>query len=279
MKVSCTGDVGVDRYPSLDLQRPGGCSLNFAANFRSLRPHAEVKVISAVGQDAQAEQVLREMRTRGIEPVCRILPGSTSSIEVVNGPGGERFFQNYDPGVLKGFTLRDFGDRQPQVASILRQSDLVMAVLYGQLEPFFLSVHDQMLSSSGVFFAADFSNLSDFQESTKIVQRLIGRVDAAFFGLNLSQDGLIHSIQRISAQTGKLMVVTLGAEGSLAFVGREQFRVNAVSVSDAVDTTGAGDSFAAAFLAEYLSKRSIQECLESASAHAARIVRIFGAFI
>lgn len=62
------------------------------------------------------------------------------------------------------------------------------------------------------------------------------------------------------AQHCPVVVIKLGAKGSVAFADgtchrKERYRVNAV------DTTGAGDSFNAGFIYGYLRGRSIPECL------------------
>lgn len=60
-----------------------------------------------------------------------------------------------------------------------------------------------------------------------------------------------------------LAIVTMGAQGSLAFDGAETTRLNA-NVIDAVDTTGAGDAFIAGFLSRYKQGGNIRAALENA---------------
>ncbi|GAB3559200.1 PfkB family carbohydrate kinase [Spelaeicoccus albus] len=67
----------------------------------------------------------------------------------------------------------------------------------------------------------------------------------------------------------KLAVVTRGAFGSVAFDGTNLWRQEAIPVK-VVDTTGAGDTFIAAFLASYVNGRPITDCIQSASVASAR---------
>ncbi len=60
-------------------------------------------------------------------------------------------------------------------------------------------------------------------------------------------------------------VVKQGSEGATAVRGTERMHVGTFRVN-AVDTTGAGDSFAAGFVHGLLTKRSLQECLLLANA-------------
>jgi sugar/nucleoside kinase (ribokinase family) len=72
-----------------------------------------------------------------------------------------------------------------------------------------------------------------------------------------------------------LVVVKRGAEGCEAAEGARRWRVNAAKV-EAVDTTGAGDAFVAAFLAARLSGADIQPALERAVAAGAAASTIVG---
>lgn len=66
----------------------------------------------------------------------------------------------------------------------------------------------------------------------------------------------------------RLAAATLGEEGVLAWTGKE-FLYSPAYCVDAVDTTGAGDTFHAGFIYGYLQGRPLQEQLEFACAAAA----------
>jgi sugar/nucleoside kinase (ribokinase family) len=73
-------------------------------------------------------------------------------------------------------------------------------------------------------------------------------------------DADVQAAAATLAARGPLVVVTLGAEGALAHDGTRVVRA-AAPVVDAVDTTGAGDSFAAGFLAARLDGAELAEAL------------------
>ena len=62
-----------------------------------------------------------------------------------------------------------------------------------------------------------------------------------------------------------LVVIKRGAAGAEAAEGERRWRVSAPKI-EAIDTTGAGDAFVAAFLAARLSGADIQRALERAVA-------------
>jgi fructokinase len=72
-------------------------------------------------------------------------------------------------------------------------------------------------------------------------------------------------------------VVTLAADSSLA-LGATGGSPVPRSVPRVVDTTGAGDTFAAGFLREYSSSRRVGESLRRGAREAAESVQRLGAF-
>lgn len=73
-----------------------------------------------------------------------------------------------------------------------------------------------------------------------------------------------------------MVVITRGKEGSSLF--QEEGRIDANAMASKIkDTTGAGDSFAAGFIAAYVKNKTPQECLKSAHHLAAQCISRWGA--
>ena len=85
--------------------------------------------------------------------------------------------------------------------------------------------------------------------------------------------------QALAALSGKVatLVVTRGADGAIALRDGERAQVPAVPVERIVDTTGAGDLFAAGFLAASCRGRPLGRCLEAGALAAAEVISHFGA--
>ena len=270
MRITAVGDCGVDRYLNLGRDRPGGITLNFAANARRLFPMTDaVGVITALGTDREADLVRRAIAELGLEACVVEREGATSIQYVDRHPSGEKIFVRYEQGVLGDYRL---GPREKEV---LARSDVLMAVVYAQIEGFFDSV---MQSPSPGLRAVDFGDLSGVTGGVGIVERYREAFHLGFFGLSSGDATLIDALETRARRQGQLFVVTLGGEGSLALGGAQRLSCPAVDVAQVVDTTGAGDTFAAGFLREYVSSRDPARSLARGAEEAAASVQRVGAF-
>jgi sugar/nucleoside kinase (ribokinase family) len=75
----------------------------------------------------------------------------------------------------------------------------------------------------------------------------------------------------------KTLVITRGADGALAVEDGRRAEIVAARVAKIVDTTGAGDLFAAGFLAARCRGRDLEGCLQIGTSCAAEIISHFGA--
>lgn len=83
---------------------------------------------------------------------------------------------------------------------------------------------------------------------------------------------LIAELHKLGA---KLVVMTDGTNGAWASDGEKTAFMDAL-VKKAVDTTGAGDAFAAAFLAGHIKGKSLEECLQWGTKNGGNVVNFYG---
>lgn len=83
----------------------------------------------------------------------------------------------------------------------------------------------------------------------------------------------------IAALAGKVpvLVVTRSADGAVAIAGGERAEVTAEPIDHVVDTTGAGDLFAAGFLYGHVRDEPLERCLRRGAIAAAEIISHYGA--
>ena len=91
----------------------------------------------------------------------------------------------------------------------------------------------------------------------------------------LKNDNQIQTI--LTEHTNKVNVVTTGKDGAFCVLNQEVIKVNAIPNTPIIDTTGAGDLFAAGFINSYNNGLSIEKSLQKGCTLAAKIIQQFGA--
>ena len=108
-----------------------------------------------------------------------------------------------------------------------------------------------------------------------------GTVDLLFANedevMHLTASGdLERALEQLSAKVATL-VVTRGPAGAIGIENEQRIEIPAAPVGKVVDTTGAGDLFAAGFLAGRCRGHGLEHCLQAGSLAAAEIISHFGA--
>ena len=90
------------------------------------------------------------------------------------------------------------------------------------------------------------------------------------------ESSLAQAINSVHKHGVKTVIVTRGAEGSLVYLNRRLYRVPAAKPRIVVDTTGSGDAFIGAFLAEYVRGKEPLWCASVGSACASFVIEKLG---
>jgi sugar/nucleoside kinase (ribokinase family) len=107
-----------------------------------------------------------------------------------------------------------------------------------------------------------------------------GTVDIVFANehetMSLYQTASLEAAVEAMQADCKLAIVTLSERGSIVARKDERVRVNAIEIQELVDTTGAGDLYAAGFLHGYTSGRSLEDCALLGSLAAGLVIQQIG---
>ncbi len=90
------------------------------------------------------------------------------------------------------------------------------------------------------------------------------------------ESSLENAVKKVHQLGAKIVVMTKGPEGSLVYVKNRLYRVPASKPKAVVDTTGSGDVFIGAFLAEYVKGKDPLWCASVGSAMASFVVEKIG---
>jgi len=270
MTITCVGDCGIDDYIDDNLKRPGGITLNFAVHAKKLFPSNDtIEIITALGDKKDSKTVLSTIKKYDIPHIIEERSGTAPVQYIKRSSSGEKQFAGYDEGVLGNFIIS-----QRQKEHII-DSDFLIMPLYEQIQTFFDSVFP--IKTKGIV-SIDFMDLTDYGKKITVVEKYLDTFDIAFFGLSVSETSLLSDLKHLSRDSTKLFVVTLGENGSVILKDGNEIAEQTTPLEKVIDTTGAGDAFAAAFTKNYLYNQPLPVCLKEANIYAKQIIQQLGTF-
>lgn len=238
----------------------GSSSAIVAHNLAALGSHVGFQ--SRIGDDELGPIALNRLRHAGVDvSQVRVVPGSTKTgLTVILPRTGWRNILTYS-GTIAEFCWNDLdldylaSSRHFHLSSYFLQSGLRPRI--GELF--------RQLKSKGLTISLD-TNDDPADTWQGGVQDVLRHVDVFLPNEReamkiAATDNLETAVQNL-AKLVPLLVVKLGHRGAMAQRGGERF-VSPAHEVDAVDPVGAGDSFDAGFLHQYLKGADVQACLAS----------------
>jgi ribokinase len=241
----------------------GGQAANFCAWAASLGEAA--RLITRVGDDEAGRRLVAELEAAGVEVVGPRVPEPTGMIAVVVGPDGRRTFARQS-GASRGLRADEVDPAWLEGVRLLHVSGYA---LYGDSGAAALRAAD-LARGAGALVSVDLASAEDLRAFGG--DRLAGQLRWLGPELLFGTDRELAELLAPAADLAKVPVVKLGAAGCRVF-GR---RMPAPAV-DAIDGTGAGDAFAAAFCVAYLDGATPLEAAGRAVLIGARAVQKLGA--
>lgn len=262
-------NIGSDT-DSIIVRTRGGSAANVAM-FGALTGTPS-RFIGQVGNDNLGQQLCTSLRESGVD-VCTVAKGRTGSIVVVVHPSGERTFLT-DRGVASELCVFD--------ASHLAGVSIVHVPTYSLAHDPLASIAVQYMRAAraaGALISIDASSTSVLRDyGVEHYAALVASIAPDVFLCNSDEAALLNidSVHPMSGaaltviKRGALPVTAITAAGAVTEVATPP-------VANIVDTTGAGDAFAAGFLPAYSSSRNIVDAISCGHSIAARVLRSPGA--
>lgn len=274
-EVFCTGSQPIEEA-RLSF---GGDALNEAVVLARFGKRAEL--VSKVGDDDAGRQVLAYLKNAGVSVECvnieKCLQTGTNIVLV--GKDGERYFLTNPHGSLRKLAEGDIQPYLDGAADIVCFAGMFVSPLLDipAMERIFRSIK----SKPGRILAADLTKAKN-KERLEDLKSLLPYIDFLF--PNEEEIALLtgetdpDANARLLVQAGVgCAVVKCGSKGCLIRTDDASYRIPAYPVREAVDSTGAGDSFAAGFLWGISEKMGLEACGRLACAAASCIVEQLGA--
>jgi sugar/nucleoside kinase (ribokinase family) len=230
------------------------------------------RFIGQVGNDNLGEQLCASLRGSGVD-VCTVAEGRTGSIVVVVQPNGERTFLT-DRGVASDLSVFD--------ASHLAGVSIVHVPTYSlALDPLATTAvqYIRAARAAGALISVDASSISVLRDyGIDRYSDLIASLAPDVFLCNNDEAALLNIDSAHPMPGAALTVIKRGALPVTAVTAAGVVtEVATPPVANIVDTTGAGDAFAAGFLPTYVTSRNIEDAITNGNLIAARVLRSPGA--
>ncbi|PWG12052.1 ribokinase [Streptomyces sp. V2] len=261
--------IGVERRPGAgetvlgsDLAvHPGGKGANQAV--AAARLGARTALLARVGDDANGRLLLESQQGAGVDTVGVLVGGAPTGVALITvDPSGDNSIV-VSPGANGRLTPQDIRS----AGSLFHASRVVSAQLEIPLESV-IEVVRQLPSGTRFVLNPSPPQALPAEVLAACDPLIVNEHEArVILGGGSIGDDPTEWARELLASGPKSVVVTLGSEGALVASAEEGVtRVASVKV-DAVDTTGAGDSFTAALAW----KLGAGESLADAAAYAARV--------
>jgi len=287
MDIVVVGDINVDLVltglPSLPALHElkyannmkftlGGASAIFAYNIARLG--VSTGFVGKVGKDPLGEFLIDTLKSVGVD-TSRVVRDSTlpTGVCVVISFPQDYAMVSY-PGIRHSFTLQDVDLDFVKRAHHLHLSSFYLqpALQQGCVELF------QEAKSAGLTTSLDPDH--DPQEKWGSgIQSLIPHVDLFLpnnvEAIGITQKANLDAAAGFLSHLSKTVVIKLGANGVCLVSNDQSFSAPAFAI-DPVDTTGAGDSFDAGFIFQYLQGAPLQKCAAWGNACGALSTRALG---
>ena len=257
----------------------GGCAGNTAAGIAALGGRAGF--IGQVAPDQLGEFYRHDLTAAGVEfttpPVDVGVPTARSMILVT--PDGHRTMNTF-LGAAQELTTGVLDEDQIRSSAIL----YLEGYLWDPETPRYAMVRAiEVAREARRKVAFSLSDLFCVERHREGFTQLIdaGRVDILFANEAeiLAMAAIPHLGSAVAAIAPKVetLIVTCGAAGALAVRGGERADVPAEPIDELVDTTGAGDLFAAGFLYGEATGKSLKDSLRLGAICAAEVIQHYGA--
>jgi len=287
-QILCIGDAMLDVVALIDSEihygsdtpahittHGGGAAAN-TATWIAHQGH-QVFFVSRIGNDAAGSAILSELDAWRIEHKdMSHIRGKTGVVVVIVDKTGQRTMFP-DSGVNSGLGLDDLPSLENFDAAFLSGYSLFNRDSTAGVESMITAIKEAKIP---LFFdPASVGTISHFERDRaltylKQMDVLLPNEEEALFLTNQSEvEKAIEELQTYCP----VVVIKLGDRGAIAMKTGSEIITSPVNKIDPVDTTGAGDAFAAGFIPQWIASKDLADSMKAGNDLARQCVAIIGA--
>lgn len=272
----------------------GGDTLNTAVYLRRLLPEAwQVAYVTALGDDRFSDAMCRTWQEEGIDiSLVQRLPGRLPGMYCIqtDGKGERRFLYWRNEAAVRDCFSQSGGAAvldQLQEYSVIYLSGISLAVLGEEgLENLLPRLAEARRGGARLVFDNNYRPRlwRDRQHAVRTYERILPMLDIALLTLDdehalFDETTMEQTFGRYQGYGTPHVVFKRGAQSCLVAEGGRLTEIAAHQVVNVVDTTAAGDSFSAGYLAAWLQGSPSELAASVAHGLAARVIQYPGAII
>ena len=235
----------------------GSSSAIFASNLSSLS--AKVSYIGKVGNDIFGDLILNSLKSKNVNTDLIIIDERLKT--------GATIVLNYDedramvthPGAMEHLTLQDIKSEDLQKAKHLHVSSLF---LQPKIKENIIEIF-QLAKENGLTTSLD-TQWDPVEKWDLDLEKLLPLVDVFIPNeveiINLTNKQTVKDAIESIKEFANTIVVKMGSKGSISLSNGKLTEIPAFLNKEVVDAIGAGDSFDAGFIYQYVNGKSIEEC-------------------
>ena len=254
---------------------PGGAACNTIIGVACLG--GQTRFLGKRGQDDFGRLFENDLSQHQVDPFLIHAPTPTGRVLSLITPDSQRTMLTY-LGASAEMTPAELPDDAFKGAAIA----LIEGYLVYNRDLFLQAL--QQARAAGARIALDLASFTVVEENndflvgivTEFVDILLANEDeASVFTGYQDETAALEALAKLS----ELAVLKLGARGSLVAANGSVYTIEPVQADDVIDTTGAGDLWAAGFLYGLVQGKPLAECGRLASRCGAEVCRVLGATI
>lgn len=254
MKLLVLSCYCVDFFPELNAYFVGGNALNVGYSAKC-HQNAKVSLMGAIGNDVFGDKIktFAQEKEMDINYLHQVV-GITAHNKIFLDDKGDRYFKedSWHGGVWQDYTL------SKEDLLYLHEADVVAT-----------TVHDSIIYEViGEKKKSKFMLAVDFHDDayTESWEAMLPYIDVFFMS---GREEMMPRLEAWSKKYDGVFIATLGAVGSRAYYKGECYMMAAEHVEEVIDTTGCGDSYLGAFVADYYLNKDILHAMIAGSKAAA----------